>query len=998
MNRLKYKQKFSIIAVLITFLIGGLLTPITIWLIDQRTVASEAEEGLALVEDLSELIYHLQRERGYVQLYAVDEAGFDLYINEQEQVMELTGKIEREHLPAIQSFGSEDLWVSIREGTRNVTHTENQELSDARGTKEEYNALIQQVLSLTQLTIQESLVAFDRSQDIAIVVDDLINGMLIRAEHIGQIRALGTLFNGQDSISDEDKLDMRVRAEEVSHFQYHMVFENTPEFSNFLDENRTLQGYYTRYEEQREDLSSLINRVIEGEPYASPVDYFEEITPAVDTHFYVLQEGADYLQEEIASRYQTLIISQNLIIGFVTAYLILLLYLFWGFFQSILNSVQTLSDSSRKVAWGDFDVEVNLDTKDEMSEVGEAFNHMIKEVNSTIQANRLSIERTKRHQESILKLSTSGFWGEGYLNDSLDEIAESVTYAVKVDRTSIWLDRQEGLVLSAAYDREDFFPTEGWVAKKWKLKAMYEWSQDGLFFTVSDLDEFRRDHPYIAAYFRHQKVESALLTVIRSKAEVIGIIAFEYRSKGRSWHKDELAYAQSISQLISTVLERHELKQKEQEIRHMAYFDGLTGLPNRQHFQMLLNEQMVFVDEVEMALAVLYIDLDMFKHVNDTWGHSAGDRLLVMVGERLKDGVDSRVVISRFGGDEFTMMSSPIKDREDVSILANRIHSLFQKPFHLEGHDVFISCSIGISIYPNNGSSTEDLIKNADMAMYEAKAQGRNVFAFYTEKLYSNMLNRIEMEAELRKAIEEEQLVLYYQPQFSLNDGKLVGFEALVRWPHDRLGVVSPGEFIPLAEETGLIIALGNQVIRMAAAQQRQWLDEGYRIVPVSVNVSVMQLVHENIIGTLEDALEDFDLKSYYLGIEVTESISAEHLFTIRETLQTIQAKGIVVSIDDFGTGHSSLSYLKNFPVDYLKIDQTFINGIGSGNKDEAIVRSVISMAEGLKMQVIAEGVENRNQENWLRQFPEIQVQGYYYDRPRASEHCVTWIKLAGQQ
>lgn len=993
MNRLKYKQKFALMAVLTTLMVGGLLTPITIWLVEERNVAHDAEKGLEISRDLSELIYDLQQERGFVQVNETDGEGLEELLETQNTVRERLQEIDEAHSDYIRAFASIDMWLEIQNEIGNLALIEDSAVPDERESFERYTLLLEELIALTQLTIQSTLKSFDGDLDAGIVINDLIDGMLIRAEHAGQIRAYGSFLLGLDAIPEEDRLDLAVRIEEVSHYRYHMVFEHTPEFKMFLDQNRPLQAYYERYEQERDRFQETAYALLAGDyDDREPIDFFRDVTPAVDSHFFVFDEAASYLMNQIEARQRTLVTSQNLIIGFVTGYVMLLLYMFWGFFQSILISVRALRDGSRKVAWGDYDVSVELNTKDEMREVGDAFNHMVMEIDTVMKANESSMIRTKMHQEALLELSTSGFWVEGFLDEALDEITEKVTYATVVDRTSIWLDKKEGLLLSSVYDRESPVPSEGWMADKSRLANMYTWAQNGLFFTMNDVREFRKDHPYIAAYYRSQGIQSALMTVLRSKGAVIGILVFECRKKGRRWHKEEMAFAQSISQLISTALERHELRQKELEIRHMAYFDGLTGLPNRQHFQTLLREQIAFVDEVEMALAVLYVDLDLFKHVNDTWGHSAGDKLLTMVGARMADGVDHRVVISRFGGDEFTMMLSPIQDRKEVATVVEVVQELFRQPFDLDENEVFISCSIGISIYPNNGSTTEDLIKNADMAMYEAKSKGRNAYAFYTEKLYSNMLNRIEMEAELRRAIEHENLTLYYQPQFDLDSGELVGYEALVRWPHHRLGIISPGEFVPLAEETGLILALGDQVIDMAVRQQQRWQSEGYMIVPVSVNVSVKQLMHENIIFTLKRALDDCGIPARSLGIEVTESISAEHFFTIRETLNRIRALGITVSIDDFGTGHSSLGYLKNFPVDFLKIDRTFISGIGTSYEDEAIVRAVIAMAKGLRMQIVAEGVETEEHLDWLRQFSGLKVQGFFMARPGDSEISGKWL------
>lgn len=353
MNRLRYKQKFALMAVLTTLMIGGLLTPITIWLVEERNVAYDAGKGLEISRDLSELIYYLQQERGFVQVNTTNDAGIEELFETQDTVRELLREIDEAHSDYISEFASIDMWLLIDEEVGNLTLMEGADLTQERESFERYTLLIEELIALTQLTIQSTLKSFEGDMDTGIVINDLIDGMLIRAEHVGQIRAYGSFLLGLDAIPEEDRLDMAVRIEEVSHYRYHMVFENTPEFTVFLDRNRPLQAYYERYEQERDRLQETAYALLAGDyDDREPIDFFWDTTPAVDSHFFVFDEAADYLIENIEGRQRTLVTSQNLIIGFVTGYVILLLYMFWGFFQSILNSVRTLRDGSRKVAWG----------------------------------------------------------------------------------------------------------------------------------------------------------------------------------------------------------------------------------------------------------------------------------------------------------------------------------------------------------------------------------------------------------------------------------------------------------------------------------------------------------------------------------------------------------------------------------------------------------------------------------------------------------------------
>ncbi len=419
-----------------------------------------------------------------------------------------------------------------------------------------------------------------------------------------------------------------------------------------------------------------------------------------------------------------------------------------------------------------------------------------------------------------------------------------------------------------------------------------------------------------------------------------------------------------------------------QRLYHLAHYDSVTELPNRVLFTQVLEHELVNAKRRKSTLAVFFMDLDHFKDINDSLGHAAGDELLKEVSKRLLCCKRDNDLVARQGGDEFTGVLIDLSHAEDVALVAGRILKELAAPVTLGNDQVHISGSIGLSVYPDDGDDVETLTRKADRAMYHAKESGRNNFQFYSEQMHVDSLRRIELEAKLRLAIKHEEFELYYQPQVETGSGKVMGMETLIRWHHPEDGMISPAEFIPLAEETGLIVPIGTWVLRTACAQAKAWLDQGLPQMLLSVNLSSHQFRKKEFMQVLHAALSDSGLPSELLQLELTERIIMhEDDFTISR-LQTIHDVGIHLSIDDFGTGYSSMSYLKRFPLNELKIDKSFIDDLCSNEDDAIIVAAMINLAHGLKLHVIAEGVEDSAQLNWLEWHGCDAIQGYYFSRP----------------
>ncbi|MEH7418141.1 EAL domain-containing protein [Neobacillus drentensis] len=429
---------------------------------------------------------------------------------------------------------------------------------------------------------------------------------------------------------------------------------------------------------------------------------------------------------------------------------------------------------------------------------------------------------------------------------------------------------------------------------------------------------------------------------------------------------------------------------KNQEmVEHLAYHDYLTGLPNRNMLESLLVNGTIMIK----SIAILFIDLDRFKIVNDTLGHSMGDLLLKKVAERLREALSDQDLIFRQGGDEFIVILNDA-DRERADAAANRILEAFSTPFQLNSTEVFTSPSIGISLSEEDGETVETLIKYADFAMYQAKKAGKKTYRFYSCIKYEGNFDPLKMELDLHKAIKQNELFLQYQPKVNLKTGKIIGAEALLRWNHSQWGMVSPAKFIPVAEESGLIISIGEWVLRQACQQNKHWQDRGLPPMVISVNLSARQFSHSSMAATVKRVLNETGLDPHFLELEITESMTMDLEHTI-STLHELKRLGVLISIDDFGTGFSSLNYLKQFPVDTLKIDQSFVRELLNNNNDDTIVKTIISMAHHLQLKVVAEGAETREQLVFLQQHLCDEGQGYFFSKPVSAEALIEeWTKI----
>jgi diguanylate cyclase (GGDEF)-like protein len=467
-------------------------------------------------------------------------------------------------------------------------------------------------------------------------------------------------------------------------------------------------------------------------------------------------------------------------------------------------------------------------------------------------------------------------------------------------------------------------------------------------------------------------------------AGTLGIIG-AYSRQRRQFTTENVNFLQSLANTVGAAIDR---KASEQRFAYLAQFDSLTGLPNRSLLLDRLAQTLTQAERNHWRVGILFVDLDRFKVVNDTLGHSVGDALLVQAARRLEECVRPGDTVGRLGGDEFAAVLCGLNKADDAGLVADKVVEAMSQSFQLGGQEVYISASLGIGVYPTDGVGADVLLKNADTAMYRAKERGRNTFQFYLPQMNERAAERLALETQLRGALERQEFLLHYQPKANIATGEISGFEALLRWQHPVRGLVGPMEFISILEDTGMIVAVGEWVLRSVSEQLARWKAAGIVPRPVAVNLSARQFQQQNLDSVIAAILAETNVESGLLELELTESMLMKDPEEAVRILKALRAYGVRLAVDDFGTGYSSLSYLQRFPLDALKIDRTFIRDITTKPDDASIAMAIITLAHSLKLKVIAEGVETEAQLDFLRSQGCDEMQGYYFSHPLNIADC----------
>jgi len=503
------------------------------------------------------------------------------------------------------------------------------------------------------------------------------------------------------------------------------------------------------------------------------------------------------------------------------------------------------------------------------------------------------------------------------------------------------------------------------------------------------VDDFDCETRFAAApALQAQAICSGIEVAITGGTSCHGALGAYCRQR-RRFTQDNVDFLQSLANTLATAIDR---KSAEQRLAYMAQFDPLTGLANRSLLSDRIVHTLAQARRNGWQVGVLFIDLDRFKLVNDTLGHDAGDRLLVEVAQRLVDCVRASDTVSRLGGDEFACVLSQLAKVDDAALVAQKIVTDMARPFTLAGQQVYVSASVGIGIFPNDGADADTLLRNADTAMYRAKEQGRNAYQFYLPQMNEQLLERMQLQTQLRGALERREFVLHYQPKADLASGEVSGFEALLRWQHPVRGLVPPLQFISILEETGLIVQVGEWVVRSVCEQLMQWRAQGLTPRPVAINLSARQFQQRNLDASIAAIIEQTGVDAGLLEFELTESLLMRDPEEATRVLNNMRSFGVRLSVDDFGTGYSSLSYLKRFPLDALKIDRAFVREVTSDADDASITVAIIGLAHTLKLKVVAEGVETEAQLAFLRANQCDEMQGFYFAKPLAVADCTQFL------
>ena len=609
------------------------------------------------------------------------------------------------------------------------------------------------------------------------------------------------------------------------------------------------------------------------------------------------------------------------------------------------------------------------------------------------------IELNERYQKALLKWSNINFENT---DNSIRELTEISAATLDVSRVSFWLFNEDrtAIVCKDLFTLEDNTHTQGMILEAKQFPNYFEALNNQLVLVVDDARKDVRTSEFNHDYLEPLDIYSLLDIPIIQNNEFFGIICHEATGGIRHWSFQEQEFTLTLANNIALSLEikkRYEVQEKlriqKEELDYQAHHDQLTGLPNRTLFIDRLKQSIKNNHRRATKVALLFIDLDRFKEINDSLGHDAGDQVLKILSKRLKDQIRDCDTLTRLGGDEFTIILDDIRESDVLVNIIQKLLTCTKEAIFINGQNLYVTLSIGISLFPDDGDTVEALLKNADAAMYKAKESGRNTYEFYTMEMTIKAVERVVMEANLRQAIHRNELYLNYQPQYDANNDRLIGMEALIRWKNRDLGLIPPDKFIPFAEETGLIVEIDRWVMDTSMKQFAQWYQEGLNPGTLSLNLAMKQLQNNDCTTFVKSLLTKYHFCENWLEFEITEGCIMKDPDAAIKTLDQIKALGISLAIDDFGTGYSSLSYLKRLPIDTLKIDRAFIMELPDNEEDEAITKAIIALGKSLNLNLIAEGVETVEQKNFLIEHGCDWIQGYYYARPLSNSDMHAHLK-----
>ncbi|WP_435626262.1 EAL domain-containing protein [Candidatus Ferrigenium straubiae] len=932
LNRWGYTKKFTLLWLLSMIAIAVVVYSLFVSLERIIHPSQRQLEGIVLLKPIAQTVQAIQLHRGISAALLGGNETMRERRAAQEKAAVAAFKAMEARLPASMVSGEDFLlikadWELLRNNGLNLTVAENFAA---------HSHLIEQLQLFKVFVSDEYLLTLDPELASFYLIDTAINKLPHTLEHLGQIRAYGTGILTGRRVSELQKADLRVMIAELNN-TLRLLEINLDKAGRYNPSvHASLIAAYGDIAGSSRQITGLVaSDILTGRLATPPGEFLDTATSAIDrsyTQMYasLLPTAEALIEARITQAKKTLYTSTAI----ATLAFLLVVYLSVSIYYAIVGSIHSLARSARAFAGGNLGMRIKLDTRDELSWVGDSFNQMADGFNAMLEARR----------EDEARLRT-------IIETALDAV-------VQMDA--------KGIITGWNHQAEKIF---GWTR------------EEALGRTLSEAiipPQYREAHTRGLERF----LASGKGAILNSRVELLGL------------HRDGREFPVELSITAILTADGYEFngfirditRQKESEelIWNQANFDTLTGLPNRHMFHDRLAQDIKKAHRAGLKTALLFIDLDKFKEVNDTLGHSMGDTLLKEAAHRISGCVRETDTVARLGGDEFTVILAELEDTGSVERIAENILQNLAKPFRLEDEMAYVSASIGITLHPNDAFEAEDLLKNADQAMYAAKNGGRNRFSYFTPSMQQAAQARLRLTNELRGALAAGQFTVYYQPIVDLATGRINKAEALVRWQHPELGLVSPAQFIPLAEETGLIVEIGDWIFRESARQLKLWRMLCNDNLQISVNVSPVQF--GSTLGRSHRAwfayLQELGLPGQSVVIEITEGLLLDADTNITGKLLEFRDAGIQAAIDDFGTGYSSLSYLKKFDIDYLKIDQSFVRDLVSDPNDMALSEAIIVMAHKLDLKVIAEGVETEAQRKLLTEAGCDHAQGYLFSKP----------------
>lgn len=948
LNRLSYTKKFTLLWVVSLIAIGVVIYSLFVNLARVIQPTQQRLEGLALIEPVTRTTQALQLHRGLsAALLGGNTSMRDRRAAQEKIVADTLGTLEEKLSPSLTE--TKDYrrirtdWARLQKEGLALTMADNLAA---------HTRLIEHLQFFEQLVSEEHLLVMDTDIAAYYLVDIATNRLTQVLEQLGRLRAYGTGALTRHALTgkrlDEDqRVELRVMMARLDDALRH--------FNLGIDSvgrhNPAIHGALQAVSWDVDNSVRMVTRlvatdILSGRFALPPETFLNAATEQIDRSYAQLYDALLPMARNLAQAHidrarQELFAS----VGISLLVFLLAVYLSVSFYYAIVGSIQSIAHGARVFAGGNLDTRIELGTRDELSQVGDSFNEMADGFKALLET----------HRE-----------GEARLRAIIDTALDAV---VRMD--------SEGIIIGWNGQAENIF---GWTHGNALGRPLDE--------TIIP-PQYREAHAQGLKHF----LRSGEGPILNSRIELVGL------------HRDghefpvELAIvpikAKGAHEFSAFIRDITSKKESEELIWKQANFDTLTGLPNRHMFHDRMVQEIKKADRTELEIALLFIDLDKFKEVNDTLGHTMGDILLQEAARRIGGCVRETDTVARLGGDEFTVILAEIGDTGSVERVAENIRQSLAKPFLLKNEMVYISTSIGITLYPNDATNVDDLLKNADQAMYAAKNEGRNRFRYFTPAMQQSAQDRLRLTNELRGALQARQFRIYYQPIVELATGRIHKAEALIRWLHPELGMVSPAQLIPLAEESGLIVEIGDWVFKESARQLKRWEALYNSRLQVSVNLSPAQF--GGVAGCLSKAwlayLQELELPAQSLVVEITEGLLLNSETGVTDELLGFHDAGIQIAIDDFGTGYSSLSYLKKFDIDYLKIDQSFVRDLVIDPNDRALSEAIIVMAHKLGLKVIAEGVETEAQRALLTQAGCDYAQGFLFSRPLPADEFEALLK-----